>query len=756
MDFFNVLQVAAAKKSNDGATKRYSLAVGPPKKDPKVKGVQSAAVQAFLRRKDDEIRQKELEEKRRKEELLAKRKELKHDKKARAMASRTKDNFRGYNGIPLEEKPKKRGSSPRQDPNGNSHAENDEYLTEEEMYEFSQTESEHEEEVEEEPPPPPPPKKPKLSNSKKPPPPVMNFAELLRLAEKKQYEPVEIVKPVKKNIERPRTAEEIREIEFLERKNHRGDKASEKQPKMNSHAVKVSKSSADKHSSSKLSRSEDQTSKGSSVSKSNPHHHRDKLQRTEKVTIEKKHSVSNRSEKPVSVSHSKVSKVSSNGNSRPSSGKELGAKQSSSSRIEPTNGKLKQASHSRGSSLGSSSGKPPSGGPGHGPVRPSGGSSTSRPPGSGNSNSVRPSGGSLSAPARPTTSSGPKKSPISSGSVRPSASSGSSSVRPSTAPSSVRPSTAPSSVRPSTAPSSVRPSTAPSSVRPSTAPSSVRPSTAPSSVRPSTAPSSVRPSTASGSVKHPGSSSSTKPTKVGHSTSSSSSARQSSVSGSVRPTSGTPFLSSKPKSIPLAKELGSSMRPPGGPPLGSSRLPAGSAPARPVNHLTPGSGSKPKCTVVSETISSKNFVSKTMNGPVIGMRPGHVNGMRPGQAPSGHRLMPRPPGPPLPPITSSYKRVLDDEEDYDSEMEDFIDDSEEPQDEISKHIREIFGYDKNKYKDESDYALRYMESSFREQQKEEARSLRLGIQEDLEEQRREEEELKRKAKLEKAKKIQKR
>src|SRR3712207_8336250 len=43
-----------------------------------------------------------------KEELVKKRIELKHDKKARAMAKRTKDNFHGYNGIPVEEKSKKR------------------------------------------------------------------------------------------------------------------------------------------------------------------------------------------------------------------------------------------------------------------------------------------------------------------------------------------------------------------------------------------------------------------------------------------------------------------------------------------------------------------------------------------------------------------------------------------------------------------------------------------------------------------------
>ncbi len=48
--------------------------------------------------------------KKQKEELLAKRVELKSDRKARAMASRTKDNFRGYNGIPVVETPKKRRS----------------------------------------------------------------------------------------------------------------------------------------------------------------------------------------------------------------------------------------------------------------------------------------------------------------------------------------------------------------------------------------------------------------------------------------------------------------------------------------------------------------------------------------------------------------------------------------------------------------------------------------------------------------------
>lgn len=51
----------------------------------------------------------------------------------------------------------------------------------------------------------------------------------------------------------------------------------------------------------------------------------------------------------------------------------------------------------------------------------------------------------------------------------------------------------------------------------------------------------------------------------------------------------------------------------------------------------------------------------------------------------------------LPPITSAYKRKYEDEEDdYDSEMDDFIDDGDNEQEEVSRHIKEIFGYDRNK------------------------------------------------------------
>jgi protein SPT2 len=58
---------------------------------------------------------------------------------------------------------------------------------------------------------------------------------------------------------------------------------------------------------------------------------------------------------------------------------------------------------------------------------------------------------------------------------------------------------------------------------------------------------------------------------------------------------------------------------------------------------------------------------------------------------------------------------------------DFIDDGPEGNDEdYSKHIREIFGYDPSRYKgiDEDD---RGMESSFQQQQKEEFTSTKLGV-----------------------------
>jgi len=82
----------------------------------------------------------------------------------------------------------------------------------------------------------------------------------------------------------------------------------------------------------------------------------------------------------------------------------------------------------------------------------------------------------------------------------------------------------------------------------------------------------------------------------------------------------------------------------------------------------------------------------------------------------------------------------------DSEMDDFIDDSDARCD-YSSEIRKIFGYDKRKYRDEADFDDRSMENNrFSSIMMEEARSAKIGRMEDLEDIRREEEERKRKRK----------
>jgi len=74
-------------------------------------------------------------------------------------------------------------------------------------------------------------------------------------------------------------------------------------------------------------------------------------------------------------------------------------------------------------------------------------------------------------------------------------------------------------------------------------------------------------------------------------------------------------------------------------------------------------------------------------------------------------------------------RIYDDYDDeYDSDLDDFIDDrTEENQEDYSKHISEIFGYDKNKYKHIDDEDDIIMESNFAQQLKEEYESTKIGI-----------------------------
>ncbi|KAJ8725272.1 hypothetical protein PYW07_016230 [Mythimna separata] len=80
------------------------------------------------------------------------------------------------------------------------------------------------------------------------------------------------------------------------------------------------------------------------------------------------------------------------------------------------------------------------------------------------------------------------------------------------------------------------------------------------------------------------------------------------------------------------------------------------------------------------------------------------------------------------------RRALDSESEYDSELDDFIDDGDDEMD-YSKHIKEIFGYDKSKYRDMDDDDDPMMESSFARQQREEYISKKIGIMEDLEDMR---------------------
>ncbi|XP_069713804.1 protein SPT2 homolog isoform X2 [Phaenicophaeus curvirostris] len=636
MDFRDILVMASEQQGLNAVPKRYSLAVGPPKKVPKVKGVESAAVQAFLRRQEEEKRKKALEERRKKEQLLARRIELKHDRKARAMASRTKDNFYGYNGIPVEEKPKKRRTCENV-----AQAPEAEYVAEDEteQLEYNQTESEHEQEEYEE----KPSKvavKPKAAPKSAPAP--LNFAELLKLAEKKQYEPVEI-KAVKKVEERPRTAEELREREYLGRKNrvemhkksekelkNMGTSSSSKKVTSQREPVnaKLNKSSVNKHSTPKGSLSSlsgtDKKSKAPALTDKHP-------QSSSRVDQMEKNSQNGSLKSPTGIgrsgssSHVPPSKLAANGAQRLPSSKESSLKKSAhtkSGNAVPLQHGISSNAKRSGSSLGKGGPGHPGGGSSAGPGRSSSNSGVGPGrPGSGlNPGSGRLGSSSAAGPGRPgsNSSSGPGRLGGGSG-MGPGRPAGSSSTGPG----------------------------------------------------------------------RPGSSLGTGPGRPGSSTS----------AGPGRPGSST-----------------------------------GTGPGRPGVSASSGLGTtvKPKCTVVSETISSKNLVTRPSNGQINGMR--SFQGHRPGLHPQGLGRLP-----------VGYKRQIDDDDDeYDSEMDDFIEDEGEPQEEISKHIREIFGYDRKRYKDESDYALRYMESSWKEQQKEEARSLRLGVQEDLEELRREEEELKRK------------
>ncbi|XP_077277383.1 protein SPT2 homolog [Temnothorax americanus] len=100
--------------------------------------------------------------------------------------------------------------------------------------------------------------------------------------------------------------------------------------------------------------------------------------------------------------------------------------------------------------------------------------------------------------------------------------------------------------------------------------------------------------------------------------------------------------------------------------------------------------------------------------------------------------------------TSNKRCIYDDEED-DSDLADFIDDGPEDNNEYnySKHISEIFHYDRTRYKNIDDEDDTAMESNYAQQLKEELISSKMGYIEDLEDMRMEALEKKRKANLRK-------
>ncbi|CAO2596437.1 Protein SPT2 homolog [Lemmus lemmus] len=654
MDFREILLIASKGQGVNHVPKRYSLAVGPPKKDPKVKGVQPAAVQAFLRRKEEELRRTALEEKRRREELLRKRIELKHDRRARAMARRTKDNFYGYDGIPVKEKTKKRqraesGSNQRTDP---------EYEVEAGEF-LNDSQGKLEQEFKEEQEPLKAESQPKAPLKRAPPP--MTFTDLMKLAEKKQFEPVE-VKGVRKAEERPMTAKELREREFLERMHKNKKPETELPPPVSpslrdSVGTKPSKGSGDRQASSKglLFPHAEKTCRPS-------------------TGIEKQVTLSSCKSTP-----GERTTAGSGNNSQPSHNRPVSQPSTCSSSVPKTatsKGKTPLPSY-----------------PSHSKPGP-----TVFPHNEAKSPGIRqPASNSNSASGR-----------LSPGTAWPTVSSGAMSTR-QHGNSCSGPEQSISGIRklashPHPSGRIVNGTNGPG--RPASS------STGPG--RPISGPSgSGRPLSSSGGPRQPVNS----PHDIRRPVSSPDSLGRS-VSGPGKSISGS-FPAGRPVSLGPGRP-GSS--------LGPGRI---SSPDPPI---------KPKCTVVSETISLKNIISRSSNGQINGMKP----------LPSGYRSVP---GPQRLPFPTGYKRLREYEEEnddeYDSDMDDFIEDEGDPQEEISKHIREIFGYDRRKYKDESDYALRNMESSWQEQQKEEAKSLRLGKQEDFKEMRREEEEKKRR----KAKKL---
>lgn len=171
---------------------------------------------------------------------------------------------------------------------------------------------------------------------------------------------------------------------------------------------------------------------------------------------------------------------------------------------------------------------------------------------------------------------------------------------------------------------------------------------------------------------------------------------------------------------------------------------------RPLSKPTSSSSLKSGSATISKGSLTQNTGKAVYNGPTREFPPRDTK-PKPQQVPEKTRQFPPPDvrrstNKPhdRKPQQAVKRRIYDDDEDeYDSELDDFIDDGPDEED-YSQHIKAIFGYDKSRYRDidEDDSG---MESSFAQQMREEYVSKKIGLMEDLEDMRQEAEEKKRKA-----------
>ncbi|KAA0193890.1 hypothetical protein HAZT_HAZT010099 [Hyalella azteca] len=160
-------------------------------------------------------------------------------------------------------------------------------------------------------------------------------------------------------------------------------------------------------------------------------------------------------------------------------------------------------------------------------------------------------------------------------------------------------------------------------------------------------------------------------------------------------------------------------------PDSKARPPSGSSSGKNLPPTKSNSLSRPPVQPTSSGLSRPAMPNKSRQFPPADMKPL--------KKPSGGR----------------YGRVDSEDEDseYDSEMDDFIDDGE-PELDYSSEISKMFRYDRSKFKDEPD-DVDDMEVGFSQVEKEEMRSAKIGLLEDLEDMKQEEAEKKRKMLLKK-------